>query len=73
MYKGMTVAAVIDFDPQYLTYARKRGWVLLSSGATTILIWKTTGYINYKLAKRVLTEADIISYDLFNENDKESN
>ena len=68
-YKGNTVAHVIDTDPNYMITARKRKWVKLSSVATTLLIWKITGHIKYKLT---VDEHDTLSYYMFKDKtDKE--
>jgi hypothetical protein len=70
IHKGLTVAYIIDQDPKYLSYIRKRGWVRLSGPVTTLLMWKITGHIKYKL---IVDQHDTLSYYMFNDDNKESN
>ena len=39
MHKGFTIDYLIKHNPDYLLYMRKRGWIKLSTDATTRLLW----------------------------------
>jgi len=70
MYKGRTIAWIIDYDPQYLLWVYKRRQIKLSRSATVAMTWKTTGHLPNKISDREksrLTIPDKMSYEMFEE------
>jgi len=39
IHKGFTIEYLVNHNPNYLLYMRKRGWIKLSTSATTRLLW----------------------------------
>ena len=65
IHKGVTIAHIIDQDPNYLTHTLKRKRIKLSVNARILLSWKITGHIKHKLT---VDQHDTLSYYMFNDN-----